>query len=97
MPSKKYDAEKVLAAFATTLREVPDREQIRERLIAVVQATMQPAHISLWLCPPERRATEQAHRLEPEAAGPEPPGVDGTNQPREKQREMLSGGPPAGP
>lgn len=94
---KKYEAEKVLAAFATTLREALDLEQIREQLSAVVQETMQPAHISLWLCPPERRATEQAHRLEPEAARPEPPGVDGTDQPREKQREMLSGGPPAGP
>lgn len=49
----KYDAAKIVAAYSATLREEVDLEQLREHLVAVVQETMQPAHISLWLRPPQ--------------------------------------------
>jgi hypothetical protein len=62
---RKYDAEKTLAAFSATLRQETDLEQIREQLIVVVQETMHPAHISLWLRQPESHYTQQAHPLEP--------------------------------
>jgi hypothetical protein len=62
---KKYDAERTLAAFGASLGSEADLERMRERVLAVVQQTMQPAHVSLWLRPPERRSTEQTHRLEP--------------------------------
>ena len=62
---QKYDAEQTLAAFSAALRQETDLEQIREHLLAIVQETMQPAHVSLWLRSPSRHAPEPAHRLEP--------------------------------
>jgi membrane protein YdbS with pleckstrin-like domain len=49
----KYDAAKIVAAFSVTLRQEVDLEQLREQLLTVVQETMQPTHVSLWLRPPE--------------------------------------------
>jgi hypothetical protein len=50
----KYDAAKVMAAFSSTLRNEVDLDQLREQLIAVLQETMQPSHVSLWVCKPGR-------------------------------------------
>lgn len=59
---KKYEAEKTLAAFSATLRNVTDLEQLREQVLAVVNETMQPTHVSLWLRQPERHPDELDHR-----------------------------------
>jgi hypothetical protein len=56
----KYDAAKTVAAFSATLRNEVDLEQLREHLLAVVQETMQPSQVSLWLHPPEPASTKQA-------------------------------------
>ena len=56
----KYDAAKTVAAFNDTLRQEVDLDQLREHLLAVVQQTMQPAHVSLWLRPPERDGTQRS-------------------------------------
>ena len=52
---RKYDAAKTLTAFNATLRNEVDLNQLREQLIAVVQETMEPEHVSLWLRTHERR------------------------------------------
>ena len=56
---RKYDAVKVVAAFSATLRQEVDLDQLREHLLAVVQETMQPTHVSLWLRPPEHGGTQR--------------------------------------
>jgi hypothetical protein len=46
---RKYDAAKIVATFSSTLREELDLPTLSEHLLAVVQETMQPAQVSLWL------------------------------------------------
>jgi len=46
---KKYDAQQVLARFALTARDETDLDALTAELLSVVQETMQPEHVSIWL------------------------------------------------
>jgi hypothetical protein len=50
---RKYDAARVIESFSATLRNELELNQLHEHLISVVQETMQPKHVSLWLRQPE--------------------------------------------
>jgi hypothetical protein len=53
----KYDAAKTVAAFSATLRQEVDLDQLREQLQTVVQETIQPASLTLWIRPVKQRTT----------------------------------------
>jgi len=52
---RKYDAARMLAQFSATLRNEVDLTPLSEQLGAVVEETMQPTHVSLWLRKDDQR------------------------------------------
>ena len=48
---KKYDAEQVLAQFAATARDETNLDDLTAELLRVIQETMEPESVSLWLRP----------------------------------------------
>jgi hypothetical protein len=50
---KKYNAEKVLADFQKNLRDEVDMETLKANLIGVLEDTMQPTRIALWVKEPK--------------------------------------------
>jgi len=45
----RYDAEVTVAAFAARLKDAVDLDSVRADLAGVVQQTLEPAHVSVWL------------------------------------------------
>jgi hypothetical protein len=45
----RYDVQKALAAFNTTLRQEVSLSELQERLVWIVNETMRPTHVSLWI------------------------------------------------
>jgi hypothetical protein len=52
---RKYDAQRTVQAFSARLRDEVQLGALRSELSKVVQETLQPAHVSLWLRTPEAR------------------------------------------
>ncbi|HEX8731588.1 MAG TPA: hypothetical protein VF725_05955 [Ktedonobacterales bacterium] len=47
----RYDATRTIDAFSAALRQEVDLNDLRERLVAVVDETMRPTSVALWLNP----------------------------------------------
>ena len=56
---RKYDAAKVLAAFGATVRDETDLERLTAEMLRVVDETVQPEFIGLWLRSEPERTLER--------------------------------------
>jgi hypothetical protein len=49
----RYDADQTVAAFAARLKDAVDLDSVRDDLAGVVHRALEPAHVSVWLSPPD--------------------------------------------
>jgi Flp pilus assembly protein TadB len=53
----RYDTDRIVAAFASRLKDEVDLDSIRDDLAGAVQRALEPAHASVWI-------DEQSHELQ---------------------------------
>ena len=49
----RYDADQTIAAFAARLKDAVNLGAVRDDLSGVVQKALEPAHVSVWMRPPD--------------------------------------------
>ncbi len=49
----RYDADQTVAAFAVRLKDAVDLDSVRDDLASAVQQALEPAHVSVWMHPPD--------------------------------------------
>jgi hypothetical protein len=47
----RYDADEAVSAFAGRLKDAVDLDSVRDDLTGVVQRTLEPAHLTVWVSP----------------------------------------------
>jgi hypothetical protein len=63
---RKYDLARTLEAFNTFLRNEVDLDQMSNRLVSVVEETLQPRQVSLWLRATSGQAVNEIGRVDHE-------------------------------
>jgi hypothetical protein len=56
---RRYDAVQTIQAFSTRLRQQVDLDTLTSELLGVVEQTMQPTAVSLWLRPPAEHSAQR--------------------------------------
>jgi hypothetical protein len=74
---RRYDAAKTLAGFAATARDQVELDRLTAGLVEVVQETMEPESLSLWLAPDGRKGKDRGGGLIPLPARAPAPGSPG--------------------
>jgi hypothetical protein len=59
---RKYNAEQALETFAETARNETDLEELASKQVAVVQETMQPEQVNLWIYRTETQSQSPVER-----------------------------------
>jgi hypothetical protein len=59
---RKYDAARTLESFSASLRSEMDLADLGAQLVAIVEETMQPTQVALWLRPHAREGSLEAAR-----------------------------------
>jgi hypothetical protein len=59
---RRYDAAKTIQAFSTRLRKEVDLDTLSSEVLAVVDQTMEPTRVSLWLRPSPPGSSSPARR-----------------------------------
>jgi hypothetical protein len=57
---RRYDAARTIAAFSGRLRDEIDLATLTGELLTVVEQTMQPTRVSLWLRPPVEQSAQRS-------------------------------------
>jgi hypothetical protein len=57
---RRYDAARTIQAFSARLRQQVDLDTLTSELLAVVDQTMQPTSVSVWLRPSVRASQDQS-------------------------------------
>jgi len=45
----RYDAERMVAAFAARLQDAVDPDSVRADLTGVIYTALEPSHVSVWI------------------------------------------------
>jgi hypothetical protein len=45
----RYDADRIVGAFAARLKDAVDQGAVRDDLAVVVQQALEPVHVSVWM------------------------------------------------
>jgi serine phosphatase RsbU (regulator of sigma subunit) len=59
----KYDAARMLSAFGASLRDEVDLSRLVQRMEDIIQETLQPSRVFLWLCAPQTDADRSSFKL----------------------------------